>query len=77
MGVRAVEAAEVELGLAELREQLLLPAAAPLAPSLERHRCKKTKKISFFITRVDFWNLIFWTEKSINILLISRGDYQY
>ena len=64
MGVWAVEAAEVELGLAELLEQLLLPVASPLAPILWRDaRGKRQFFFQFFIPRVNFLNLIFRTEK--------------
>ena len=47
MGVRAVEAAEVELGLAELLEQLLLPVAAPVPPSVGRRTWKNNFLLSF------------------------------
>ena len=41
-----MEAAQVELGLAELLKQLLLLVSAPLAPSVERRTRKKKFNLS-------------------------------
>ena len=74
MGLRAVEEALVEVGLEEVLEQLLLPVAAPLAPS-ERETKWENKKNYFLSPRVDFLNSIFSIEKLINILNINERDY--